>query len=173
VIVIPALGPLNDDVIPPVLPRPRGDTTGLKRVKLDGVRPYLNALMLPVPAPRLTSTFGWRDGRFHEGLDLAAAEGTKIRAAHDGQVVFVHRNYGGYGKIIVIKGDNLLTIYGHNSRNRVDVGDTISRGDWIGDVGQTGSASGSHVHFETRVRDEKGHYAAVDPLLFFSREQRS
>jgi murein DD-endopeptidase MepM/ murein hydrolase activator NlpD len=170
ILTIPALGPLD---IGPARTNllPKGDTTGLKRINLTSVRAYRGKLLLPVSVPRLSSSFGWRSGRFHEGLDLSAPEGTKIFAAHDGTVVFESSSYGGYGRIVAIKGKNLLTVYAHCSKNRVSTGDTIERGDWIADVGQTGSASGPHLHFETRVRDQKGRYAAVDPLAFFLQGQ--
>jgi murein DD-endopeptidase MepM/ murein hydrolase activator NlpD len=82
--------------------------------------------------------------------------------------VYVSEKFGGYGRVVVIKGDHLLTVYAHNSRNRVDVGDVVRKGDWIADVGQTGDASGPHVHFETRILDDSGRYAAVDPFNFIS-----
>ena len=76
-------------------------------------------------------------------------------------------SFYGYGRTVVLKGEGLLTVYAHNSANRVAVGDVVEKGDWIADVGQTGSASGPHVHFETRVQDASGRYAAVDPVVFY------
>jgi murein DD-endopeptidase MepM/ murein hydrolase activator NlpD len=104
-------------------------------------------------------------------MDLAAPEGTKIIAAHAGRVVYTSDAYYGYGRVVVIRGEGLMTVYGHNSRNRVSVGESVAKGDWIADVGQTGDASGPHLHFETRVIDRSGRFAAVDPALFFRRHE--
>jgi murein DD-endopeptidase MepM/ murein hydrolase activator NlpD len=67
----------------------------------------------------------------------------------------------------VIQGDKLLTAYGHTSGNHVSVGDKVFKGEHIADVGQTGRATGPHLHFETRILDSNGKYAAVDPYIFF------
>ena len=142
----------------------RSKPTG--RVNIGKVAQYKGSLVLPVAGGKLTSKFGWRWLKFHEGIDIAAPEGTKIVAAHAGHVVYVSENFGGYGKIVVVKGDRFLSVYAHNRKNRVSVGDKVSQGEWIADVGQTGDATGSHLHFETRVRDDNGGYAAVDPMNF-------
>jgi murein DD-endopeptidase MepM/ murein hydrolase activator NlpD len=167
-VVIPAVGPLRRGVPEPV--EMRSNTSGsaqLRMVSLSGVRGYVGALTYPLNAARYTSRFGWRWSKFHEGIDLAAPEGTEILAAHDGTVVFVSESWSGYGKIVVIKGDRFMTAYGHNSRNRVRKGDRVEKGDIIAEVGQTGDASGPHLHFETRVMDENGRFAAVNPLVFY------
>lgn len=168
VIVIPAVGPLKGTPVEMI----DQDTSNSKRaqlrmVSLAGVRGYIGALDFPVEGYRYTSRFGWRWRKFHEGIDLAAPEGTPIIAAHDGTVVLVTDSWGGYGKVIVLKGDRFMTVYGHNSKNRVSKGDRVERGERIADVGQTGDASGPHLHFETRVMDDRGRFAAVNPLTFF------
>jgi murein DD-endopeptidase MepM/ murein hydrolase activator NlpD len=147
----------------------KGDRSGdgaTGKVNIRTVAQYKGTLVLPVNGGKLTSKFGWRWLKFHEGIDIAAPEGTKIVAAHSGHVVYVSENFGGYGKIVVVKGDRFLSVYAHNRRNRVSVGERVSQGEWIADVGQTGDATGSHLHFETRVKDDKGGYAAVDPMNF-------
>jgi murein DD-endopeptidase MepM/ murein hydrolase activator NlpD len=144
-----------------------GAPQGMQQVSLTGVRSYIGALAVPVQGSRFTSPFGWRWNKFHEGADLAAPQGTKVVAAHSGTVVMASQSFYGYGRTVVLKGDGLLTVYAHNSTNRVSVGDTVQKGEWIADVGQTGSASGPHVHFETRVQDSSGRYAAVDPTVFY------
>lgn len=140
----------------------------LGKVNISKVSQYKGALIVPVDKAKLTSKFGWRWLKFHEGIDIAAPEGTKVLAAHDGHVVYVSESFSGYGKIVVVKGNRLLTVYAHNRKNRVSVGDRVEQGEWIADVGKTGDATGSHLHFETRVKDEAGGYAAVDPMTFIA-----
>jgi murein DD-endopeptidase MepM/ murein hydrolase activator NlpD len=114
----------------------------------------------------LTSGFGWRSSKFHEGVDIAAPSDTPVYAAHDGEVIFVSRGFYGYGRTVIIRGGGLVTLYAHNSVNHVEVGDWVKRGDRIADVGATGDASGPHCHFEVRVQDDTGRYIAVNPLRF-------
>ena len=112
----------------------------------------------PVNAP-ITSPFGWRWGRMHEGIDLGAAYGTPIAAAASGVVIYAGWE-GGYGNLTVIDhGGGLATAYGHQSRIAVSVGQSVSQGETIGYVGSTGHSTGPHLHFEVRVNGQ-----AVDPL---------
>ena len=112
----------------------------------------------PVNAP-MTSPFGWRWGRMHEGVALGAAYGTAIAAAAAGVVIYAGWE-GGYGNLTVIDhGGGLATAYGHQSRIAVSVGQSVSQGETIGFVGSTGHSTGPHLHFEVRVNGE-----AVDPL---------
>ncbi len=107
----------------------------------------------------ITSPFGWRWGRMHEGVDLGAAYGTPIAAAAAGAVIYAGWE-GGYGNLTVIDhGGGLATAYGHQSRIAVSVGQSVSQGETIGFVGSTGHSTGPHLHFEVRVNGE-----AVDPL---------
>jgi murein DD-endopeptidase MepM/ murein hydrolase activator NlpD len=115
-------------------------------------------LIWPVNAP-ITSPFGWRWGRMHEGLDLGAAYGTPIAAAAAGVVIYAGWE-GGYGNLTVIDhGGGLATAYGHQSRIAVSVGQSVAQGEIIGNVGSTGHSTGPHLHFEVRVNGQ-----AVDPL---------
>jgi len=112
----------------------------------------------PVNAP-ITSPFGWRWGRMHEGLDLGAAYGSPIAAAAAGVVIYAGWE-GGYGNLVVIDhGGGLATAYGHQSRIAVSVGESVAQGQIIGYVGSTGHSTGPHLHFEVRVDGQ-----AVDPL---------
>ena len=89
----------------------------------------------------------------YNGVDLAAPIGTPILAAADGDVIIARAGgwNGGYGNYIVIRHANgTQTLYAHNSRNNVSVGDTIKQGDVIGFVGTSGKSTGPHVHFEIR-----------------------
>ena len=112
----------------------------------------------PVNAP-ITSPFGWRWGRLHEGIDLGAAYGSPIAAAAAGVVIYAGWE-SGYGNLVVIDhGGGLATAYGHQSRIAVSVGQSVSQGETIGYVGSTGHSTGPHLHFEVRVNGQ-----AVDPL---------
>lgn len=99
----------------------------------------------------VTSEFGSRWGRRHEGLDIAAPTGTPLRAAKAGTVIFAGQQ-GGYGNITIIDhGGGLTTTYPHQSRFGTTEGAQVAQGEVIGYVGCTGSCTGPHVHFETRV----------------------
>jgi murein DD-endopeptidase MepM/ murein hydrolase activator NlpD len=139
----------------------------LRMVSMKPARGYVGQLEFPVEEARYTSRFGWRWSKFHEGIDLAAAEGTPVLAAHDGVVVLASDSWGRFGKVVVVKGEGLLTVYAHNSLNKVSKGAKIRRGQRIAKVGATGDASAPHLHFETRILDEQGRFAAVNPTVFF------
>ena len=163
IVKIPAVGPLDQES----LLRATLRDTGKRKISISHVRGYVGALAFPVHGSLYTSKFGWRGKRFHEGTDFGAPEGTPIYSAHDGIVVLESRSHGHYGGIVVVQGEKLLTVYGHTSSNHVSVGDKVSKGEHIADVGQTGRATGPHLHFETRILDPNGKYAAVDPYIFF------
>ena len=108
-------------------------------------------LIIPVSGYTMTSPFGWRWGRMHEGVDLACATGTTIRAA-DGGTVIRAGWYSGYGLCIDIDhGSGMITRYGHCSAVNVSVGQKVYQGQKIGEVGNTGNSFGSHCHFEVRI----------------------
>ncbi len=98
---------------------------------------------------RFTSGYGPRWGTTHKGIDLACPAGTPIKASDGGKVVFSGWNSGGYGYMVKIDhGNGYQTIYGHNSKNAVSVGQQVAQGEIIGYVGSTGDSTGNHVHFE-------------------------
>jgi murein DD-endopeptidase MepM/ murein hydrolase activator NlpD len=100
----------------------------------------------------VTSGFGLRGGRRHEGLDISAHVGAPIWAAAAGLVIFSGR-LGDYGNLVVVRHDDLYaTAYAHNKRNYVQRGDRVERGQHIADVGKSGNARGNrpHLHFEVR-----------------------
>ena len=126
-------------------------------------------LWWPIDAGEIVSTFGPRWGTFHDGLDIAAGTGTPVYAAHDGIVAYSSDDLSGYGKVVILQGrSSLVTVYAHNSRLLVSFGDHVKKGDKIALVGATGHASGPHLHFEVRMKDQRGRYVAVDPLPLFS-----
>ena len=99
----------------------------------------------------LISGFGERDRDKHEGIDLASPEGTPVRAAEQGTVLFAGEQKG-YGNLVLVAhpGD-LVTVYAHNAENLVKKGARVVRGQQIARVGHTGNATGPHLHFEVRV----------------------
>ncbi len=102
---------------------------------------------------RVSSPFGARWGKMHNGLDIAVPTGTPVKASADGRVTFAGWN-GGYGILVIIDhGNNIETRYAHNSRLNVKVGQTVSRGDVVAYSGNTGNSTGPHVHFEIRQRN--------------------
>jgi len=110
-------------------------------------------LATPVNGVR-TSPFGPREGRNHDGVDIAAPTGTPVRAAECG-VVTVRGVQDGYGNMVCVQhSDRFETCYAHLSRFAVDGGQTVRRGQVIGYVGCTGHCTGPHVHFETRLDGE-------------------
>ncbi len=107
----------------------------------------------------LTSPFGYRWGRMHEGIDISVPEGTPIRAAKAGTVVIAAYT-GGYGNYTCVDhGGGLSSCYAHQSSYAVSPGDSVAQGEVIGYSGNTGSSTGPHLHFEIRVNG-----GAVDPL---------
>jgi murein DD-endopeptidase MepM/ murein hydrolase activator NlpD len=99
----------------------------------------------------LFSSFGPRARDQHDGIDLAAPEGTPVLAAASGTVLFAGEKRG-YGKIVLVahRGD-VVTVYAHNSENLARAGDQVHEGAAIARVGRTGNATGPHLHFEVRV----------------------
>lgn len=117
----------------------------------------------------ISSYFGNRPNPFnrsrtqhHSGVDIAAPAGTRINAAAAGYVVLAGWS-GGYGLTVIIQHDGpYRTLYAHNSRNRVSVGDRVTQGQHIADVGTTGQSTGNHLHFEIRRNN-----VAINPRTYF------
>lgn len=100
----------------------------------------------------LTSNYGNRKGGFHTGVDLANSTGTPIVASKAGTVIFSGWNSSGYGYCVKIDhGDGVVTLYGHNSKNLVSVGQYVNQGQTIALMGSTGHSSGPHCHFGVYV----------------------
>jgi murein DD-endopeptidase MepM/ murein hydrolase activator NlpD len=126
----------------------------------SGPRSSPLAISHPLPGARLTSKYGMRRGRMHWGIDLAAPAGTPVLAATSGIVTFSGWKTG-YGLIVELDHGSYQTKYAHNTENLVRVGDKVRRSQPIAKVGQTGNATGNHLHFELVINGEK-----VDPLLY-------
>jgi murein DD-endopeptidase MepM/ murein hydrolase activator NlpD len=115
----------------------------------------------------VTAGYGYRRSPFtgqrevHEGLDIAAPYGTPVVAAADGIVTFVGP-LGAYGHVVFLNhGHGFATFYAHNSRYRVNEGQTVRRGDVIAHVGSSGRTTGPHVHYEVHVNG-----SLVNPLKY-------
>jgi murein DD-endopeptidase MepM/ murein hydrolase activator NlpD len=124
-----------------------------------GGTPSASGFIWPVSGP-ITSGFGWRWGRMHEGIDIGAGCGTPIHAAASGTVIYSGW-MSGYGNFVLIDhGNGLATAYGHQSAIYVS-GGSVSQGQVIGAVGSTGHSTGCHLHFEVRVNG-----TPVNPLNY-------
>ncbi len=115
----------------------------------------------PIADGRILSGFGvLRGGQRHKGIDIRGKAGQPVRAARNGRIVYSGSTLRGYGKTVIIDhGDDLQSLYAHNSTLLVREGERVARGQVIARVGRTGNASTEHCHFEIRRHD-----VAVDPL---------
>jgi len=131
-------------------------------IKGEG-KPSKTVLILQWPLKsRISSTYGPRNGKKHYGLDMAAKTGVPVKAAATGRVAYSGNGMRGYGKVIVLKhSDDLSTVYAHNSKLLVSMGERVKRGQIIARVGATGRVTGPHLHFEVRRRG-----VPEDPLDF-------
>jgi murein DD-endopeptidase MepM/ murein hydrolase activator NlpD len=114
----------------------------------------------------LSSNYGRRWGRMHQGIDIAGPIGTPVVAAADGVVVSSSYQGGGYGKVIDVQhSDGSMTRYGHNNRLIASAGQAVKQGQHIADMGNTGRSTGPHLHFEIHP----GGGSAVNPLAYLPR----
>lgn len=123
-----------------------GINTSTKKVSL-GI-----SLIRPVSGI-VTSRFGSRWGSTHKGIDIGAPKGTPVKAVAGGTVTVSSYGYnGGYGNYVIIShGNGVQTVYGHCNTLNVTVGQTVSQGETIATVGNTGRSTGNHLHLEIRV----------------------
>ena len=134
---------------------------------LDRINLYRIALQrVPFSMPvldafRYTSGFGGRWGRMHEGVDMAGPVGTAIYSTADGVVVFAGWS-NGYGRLIKIQHEfGIETRFAHLNAVSVEVGQRVSRGERIGDMGNSGRSTGPHLHYEIRLGGE-----AINPMIY-------
>lgn len=119
-----------------------------------------SAFCFPLPKGKVISAYGARGG--HSGSDIKTRANDTIRCVFDG-IVRMAKHYGGYGKVVVVRHANgLETIYSHNSKNLVAVGDTVKAGQPVGLTGRTGRATTEHLHFEIRVNGQH-----LNPSILF------
>lgn len=129
----------------------------------DTFRIDLTGFCMPTPSTRITSQFGPRWRRMHNGLDVKVNIGDTIVSAFDGKVRVAKYERKGYGKYVVIRHENgLETIYGHLSKQLVQTDQVVKAGQPIGLGGNTGRSTGPHLHFETRFVG-----IALNPVLMF------
>jgi murein DD-endopeptidase MepM/ murein hydrolase activator NlpD len=137
-----------------------GTTSSAPASPGGGGRPRPGRLLWPVPGT-VTSGFGMRWGRLHAGIDIAAPEGTPVRAADSGVVIFAGWA-GGYGNLVLVAhGGGMVTAYAHLSSVAVGEGASVGRGSTIGAVGSTGHSTGPHLHFEVRINGQP-----QDPMAY-------
>jgi murein DD-endopeptidase MepM/ murein hydrolase activator NlpD len=134
----------------------------------NNVRPFAGYIW---PAKGvLTSGYGWRWGRMHKGIDIAAPIGTPVVAAADGEIVYARWNSGGYGNLVDIRHpDGSVTRYAHNNRILVKEGQYVAQGQQIAEMGSTGFSTGPHTHFEIHP----GGQGAVNPIAYLPRRRSS
>jgi murein DD-endopeptidase MepM/ murein hydrolase activator NlpD len=143
------------------------EESGVPKQKRISVTPWSG--LLNASNARLSSGFGMRKDPFtgrpqhHNGIDVAAPMGTKIYPYASGTVIRAGWN-GGYGRMVTIRHDDgTETRYGHTSKNLVEVGDKVTLGEPIAEVGSTGRSTGPHLHFEMRRNGKP-----VDPVPYLS-----
>ncbi len=149
------------------IPLKRGVLSQDYDAKAYDPKTYLKSgeFLWPVPASNtLSSGFGHRWGRAHEGIDISSRVGSHIVAASEGVVVYSGNEIGGYGNITVIAHKNgFFTVYAHAKSNFTRQGQRVYRGQVIAQIGMTGRTTGPHLHFEIRKNGE-----AIDPTSFLA-----
>lgn len=151
-----------------------GEVTGfLSRIGIGGKRTYAAAPGAqrfsvasyegdwgwPLDQGVVSSEYGRRSRGRHYGIDIAADRGAPVYAAAAGRVVYSGDGMSGYGNVVILRHDqHTTTLYAHNQRNLVKVGDELERGDELARLGSTGRSTGPHVHFEIRTDEH-----ALDP----------
>jgi murein DD-endopeptidase MepM/ murein hydrolase activator NlpD len=146
----------------PVRPRdPAAARDARAAARREAEREASLAFAWPVEAVSVSSRYGRRRGRNHDGIDLRAPRGARILAAEAGKVI--HSGWlGDYGKVVIIKhAGSYRTVYAHARKLHVKKGEFVDRGQRIGEVGATGNATGPHLHFEIRKGERPR-----DPMLY-------
>jgi murein DD-endopeptidase MepM/ murein hydrolase activator NlpD len=157
----PLLEAATGQMVSPQLPPLNGPDTYLP----DG-RAIFNGYIWPANG-LLSSGYGWRWGRMHNGIDIAGPVGTPIFAAASGVVTYAGWNSGGYGNLVEIEHpDGSFTIYAHNHRILVQEGQEVDQGEQVAEMGSTGFSTGPHLHFEIHPSGE----GAVNPIAYLPGE---
>lgn len=166
--------PIQIEYYDPTMSPAVGDIGSPNLPQLNSPDPYLPESQRPFrgyiwPAKGVfTSGYGWRWGRMHRGIDIAAPVGTPIFAAADGEVITAGWNSGGFGNLVKIRHyDGSVTLYAHNSKILVRRGQNVTQGQQIAKMGSTGFSTGPHLHFEIHPNGSK----AVDPIAFLPKKE--
>jgi murein DD-endopeptidase MepM/ murein hydrolase activator NlpD len=146
-----------------------------RQLPVDTIAPAEAAPVTRIPAPAavdgdlllwpvsgtINSSYGPRGSSFHDGIDIAAPEGTPIQAIERGEVIYSDQ-LRGYGNIVILRHQGgIVSVYAHNQVNLVREGQQVSKGEVIAKVGSTGRVTGPHLHFEIRKNN-----TAQDPLRY-------
>ncbi|MBD3880261.1 LysM peptidoglycan-binding domain-containing protein [Phormidium tenue FACHB-886] len=163
-----ATAPLGSESYAPLRQPLTGRTVSPDLPPLPGAEAYLpetsrsQGMIWPAKG-MLSSGYGWRWGRMHQGIDIAADVGTPIYAAADGVVEFSDWNSGGYGNLVEVRhADGSLTRYAHLNRSLVQAGQRVRQGEQIAEMGSTGYSTGPHLHFEVHPAGQ----GAVNPIAY-------
>jgi murein DD-endopeptidase MepM/ murein hydrolase activator NlpD len=157
----PLLQPTTGQMVSPQLPPLNGP-----EAYLPNSPAIFNGYIWPANGI-LTSGYGWRWGRMHNGIDIAGPVGTPIFAAASGVVTFAAWSDGGYGNLVEIAHpDGSFTLYAHNQRNLVREGQEVEQGEQVAEMGSTGFSTGPHLHFEIHPAGQ----GAVNPMAYLPRE---
>ncbi len=157
----PLLQPTTGQMVSPQLPPLSGPEAYLPKSPA-----IFNGYIWPAQGV-LTSGYGWRWGRMHNGIDIAGPVGTPIFAAAAGVVTFAGWNSGGYGNLVEIAHpDGSFTLYAHNQRILVREGQEVEQGEQVAEMGSTGFSTGPHLHFEIHPPGQ----GAVNPMAYLPRE---
>jgi murein DD-endopeptidase MepM/ murein hydrolase activator NlpD len=158
----PLLQPVTGRMVSPDLPPLQGEDNFLPEGS-----PVFKGYAWPAKG-LMTSGYGWRWGRMHAGIDIAADIGTPIFAAADGVVEYSGWNSGGYGNLVEIRhADGSLTRYAHLNSSMVQEGQKVKQGEQIAEMGSTGYSTGPHLHFEVHVAGDGG---TVDPIAYLPQQ---
>ena len=151
-----------------ILPKKRGAKREKweNKVKLNENAKAIKGLLIWPIKGQLTSRFGNRNGRHHDGIDIGARKGAPIVSAADGKVMFSGWGPTGYGLMVIIKHkNNLTTVYAHNSHIHVHKNQVVKQRQKIASVGSTGRSTGPHLHFEVRNDSH-----AYNPLQYLPKQ---
>ncbi len=153
---------------------PSSSPTGIPSEKEDSeeapVYVAKSKFLWPVPASQtISSYFGKRNGRNHDGIDIPAKRGKAILAVQSGKVIYSGNGLSGYGNLTILShGKDMYTVYAHASKNLTRKDQKVKRGQTIALIGNTGRSSGPHLHFEVRKKNTK-----LDPMAFLPKPAKS